>query len=196
MGAPELRQFQVTIYVETHCKHRRKKSIYGLQSRWTEKIIPCKVRLTLSKCTPIGQSRFARLPFLGFHWHFLNYSELLKTGLQTSGLALQLIRPRHVARNKKKRAFTREIHLLISIACNAAVFLGAGESCLLSLCCLCSLNTVAAIFNLNLLLRKIAIGESSIPWNRSPRAKADGGVSRGQLPSIFYNSTWRYASRT
>ena len=57
-------------------------------------------------------------------------------------------------------------------------------------------NVVTAILNLILLLRKIAIGESSIPWNRSLRAKTDGGVSRGQLPSIFYYSTWRYANRT
>ena len=57
-------------------------------------------------------------------------------------------------------------------------------------------NAVAALLNLILLLRKIAIGESSIPWNRSLRAKTDGGVSGGQHPSIFYNSTWRYARRT
>ena len=57
-------------------------------------------------------------------------------------------------------------------------------------------NVVAAILNLILLLRKIAIGESSIPWNRSLRAKTEEGVIGGRLPSIFYNSTWRYASRT
>ena len=187
----------MTIYIETHCKHRRKKSICGGQSRSTEKIIPCKVRLTLSKCTPIGQSSFARLPFLEFHWHFLNYSELLKQAYkQAAWRSSQFVHA--TARNKKKRAFTREIiHLITSsIACNAAVFLGAGGSCLFCLCGLCSLNTVAAIFGLILLLRKIAILESSIPWNRSLRAKTDCGVSRGQLPSIFYNSTWRYASRT
>ena len=57
-------------------------------------------------------------------------------------------------------------------------------------------NAVAAILNLILLLRKIAIGESSIPWNRSLRAKTEDGVSGGQLPPISYSSTWRYASRT
>ena len=136
VGCPELRQFQVTIDIETYCKHRRKKSIYGGQSRSTEKIIPCTVHLTLS--IPIGQNRFARLSFLGFHWHFLNYSELLKTSLQTSAWRSgQFIHA--TARNKKKRAFTWEIHLIASaIACNAAVFLGAGGSCLSCLCCLCS----------------------------------------------------------
>ena len=57
-------------------------------------------------------------------------------------------------------------------------------------------NAVAAILNLILLLRKIATGESSIPWNTSLRAKTEDGVSGGQLPSIFYDSTWRYTSRT
>ena len=57
-------------------------------------------------------------------------------------------------------------------------------------------NAVAAILNLILLLREIAIGESSIPWNRSLRAKTEDWVSGGQLPPISYSSTWLYASRT
>ena len=55
--------------------------------------------------------------------------------------------------------------------------------------CMYVCNAVAAILNLILLLRKIATGESSIPWNRSLGAKTE-------LPPIFYNSTWRYVSRT
>ena len=110
-------------------------------------------------------------------------------------MALRSIHPRHSAKRKEAGLYSGD-WFISQIACNAAVFLGAGESCLLCLCCVCSLNTVAAILNLILLLRKIATGESSIPWNRSLRAKTEDGVSGGQLPPIFYNSTWRYASRT
>ena len=42
-------------------------------------------------------------------------------------------------------------------------------------------NAVAAIFNLILLLRKIATEESCIPWNRSLRT--EDGVRGGQLSS-------------
>ena len=191
MGAPELRQFQVTIYIETHCKHRRKKSIYGGQSRSTEKIIPCTVHLTLS--TPIGQSKFARLPFLRFHWHFLNNSELLKTSLQTSTWRCgQFIHA--TAPNEKKRAFIREIDLFLMPAMQLYFWERAKAACYLYVAYV--RNVVAAILNLILLLRKIAIGESSIPWNRSLRAKTEDGVSGGQLPPISYSSTWRYARRT
>ena len=47
----------------------------------------------------------------------------------------------------------------------------------------------------SLLKLPIAIGESSITWNRSLRAKTEGGISGGQLPSIFHNSTWRLIMR-
>ena len=47
-------------------------------------------------------------------------------------------------------------------------------------------NAVAAILNLILLLRKIATGESSIPWNRSLRAKTEDGVSGGPTPAYFF----------
>ena len=113
LRALELRQFQVTIYIETHCKHRRKKSIYGGQSRSTEKIIPCTVHLTLSTQFKFGvQSKFARLLFLRFHRHFLNNSELLKTSLQTSAWRSgQFIHA--TAPNEKKRAFIRDIDLFL-----------------------------------------------------------------------------------
>ena len=47
-------------------------------------------------------------------------------------------------------------------------------------------NAVAAIFSLILLLRKIANRESSIPWNRSLRAKTEDGVSGGLNSRLFF----------
>ena len=100
---------------------------YGGQSRSTEKIITCTVHLTLS--APIGQSKFARLPFLRFHWHFLNNSELLKTSLQTSTWRCgQFIHAR--APNEKKRAFIREIDLFLRSCLQCSCIFGSGRKLL------------------------------------------------------------------
>ena len=167
-----------------------KKSIYGGQWRSTEKIIPCKVRLDplyTDRAEQVCQTTIFRIP-----GNFLNYSELLKTGLQTSPpLSGQFTHA--TARNEKKRAFIREIDVFLQPAMKPYFWGRAEAACYVYVAYV--RNAVAAIFNLILLLRKIAIGESSMPQNRSLRAKTEGGVSGGQLPSIFYNSTWRYASR-
>ena len=79
--------------------------------------------------TPIGQSKFARLPFLRFHWHFLNNSELLKTSLQTStwrcGEFIHATAP-----NEKKRAFIREIDLFLRSCLQCSCIFGSGRKLL------------------------------------------------------------------
>ena len=109
-------------------------------------------------------------------------------------LALRSIHPRHSAKRKEAGLYSGDWFISqIMPAMQLYFWERAKAACYLYVAYV--RNTVAAILNLILLLRKIATGESSIPWNRSLRAKTEDGVSWGQLPPLFYNSTWRYASR-
>ena len=110
-------------------------------------------------------------------------------------LALRSIHPRHSAKRKEAGLYSGDWFISqIMPAMQLYFWERAKAACYLYVAYV--RIAVAAILNLILLLRKIAIGESSIPWNRSLRAKTEDGVSGGQLPPISYSSTWRYASRT
>ena len=110
-------------------------------------------------------------------------------------LALRSIHPRHSAKRKEAGLYSEDWFISqIMPAMQLYFWERAKDACYLYVAYV--RNVVGAILNLILLLRKIAIGESSIPWNRSLRAKTEDGVSGSQLPPISYSSTWRYASRT
>ena len=86
-------------------------------------------------------------------------------------MALQSIDPRHSAK-QKKRAFIREIDLF-QLAMQLFFWERAKSACYVFFAYV--RNAVAAIFNLILLLRKIA--ESSTPWTWSLRANTQAGGS-------------------
>ena len=65
LGVPALRQFQVTIYVETHCKRRRKKVYLRGAIAIDRKVIPCKVRLDplyTDRAEQVCQTTIFRIP--------------------------------------------------------------------------------------------------------------------------------------
>ena len=195
MAAPEWRQFQATIYmyIETHCKHRRKK----IYLRWAIAIdrkdhymYSSSDPLCTDRTEQVRQTTIFKIPLTFFKQFWAT-----KNKPTNKYLALRSIHPRQSAKRKEAGLYSRDWFISqIMPAMQLYFWERAKAACYLYVAYV--RNAVAAILNLILLLRKIAIGESSIPWNRSLRAKTEDGVSGGQLPPISYSSIWRYASRT